>query len=161
VSRICSTCQIREAKKGRNRCGVCLHPVGTCPLFLQTKTLIDSHLLPRSLYDLLANAGLYVGEAGTGELRQIAKHLLCAECDNKINEKGENWTLNFCYRPDSRKYLGPKYKFRLRDEVLKNAAPMKSTMMQFPDDGQPELLRRSRASEPHAPKRKWIASSGR
>src|SRR5271156_2773725 len=54
MSRICSTCEIRKAKKGRHRCDVCLHPVGTCPLCLQIKTLIDSHLLPRSLYALLS-----------------------------------------------------------------------------------------------------------
>ena len=110
MPRICSTCQIREAKKGRHRCDVCLHPVDTCPLCLQVKPLIDSHLLPRRLYSLLDNAGLYVAERGTGTLRQISKHLLCGDCDNKINEKGENWTLNFCYRPDTRKWRGPNYK---------------------------------------------------
>jgi hypothetical protein len=140
MSRICSTCQIREAKKGRHRCDVCLHPVDTCPLCLQVKPLIDSHLLPRRLYSLLDNAGLYVAEGGTGTLRQISKHLLCGDCDNKINEKGENWTLNFCYRPDTRKWRGPNYKFRLRDEVLKNVAPMRKGTMQLWDDGQPELV---------------------
>ena len=33
---------------------------------------------------MLSNAGLYVAEGGTGILRQISKHLLCAGCDNKI-----------------------------------------------------------------------------
>jgi hypothetical protein len=94
-----------------------------------------------------------VAEGGTGMMRQISKHLLCAHCDNKINEKGENWTLNFCYRPDSRKYRGPNYQFRLRDEVLKNATPMKSTMMKFSDDGQPELLEIYSATD--NPKIRW------
>jgi hypothetical protein len=102
---------------------------------------------------MLSNAGLYVAEGGTGMLRQISKHLLCGDCDNKINEKGENWTLNFCYRPDSRKYRGPNYKFRLRDEVLKNATPMKSGMMQHWDEGQPELLEIYSATD--NPKIRW------
>jgi hypothetical protein len=141
MSRICSTCKVREAKKGRHRCDACLHPVDTCPLCLEVKPLIDSHLLPRRLYSLLDNVGVYVAEEGTGTLRQISKHLFCGDCDNKINTNGENWTLNYCYRPDSRKWRGPEYKFRLRDEVLKNGpAPMKRGMMQFWDDGQPELV---------------------
>lgn len=125
----------------------------TCPLCLQVKPLIDSHLLPRRLYSLLDNAGLYVAEGGTGTLRQISKHLLCGDCDNKINEKGENWTLNFCYRPDSHKWRGPNYKVRLRDEVLKNAAPMKKGTMQLWDDGQPELVEIYSATE--NPKIRW------
>jgi len=153
MSRLCSACQVREAKKGRHRCDGCLHPVDTCPLCLQVKPLIDSHLLPRTLYSLLDNAGLYVAEGGTGTLRQISKHLLCADCDNRINEKGENWTLNFCYRPDSRKWRGQNYKFRLRDEVLRNATPMKKEMMQLWDDGQPEVVEIYSATD--NPKIRW------
>jgi hypothetical protein len=95
-----------------------------------------------------------VGESGTGKLRQISKHLLCAECDNKLNERGENWTLNFCYRPDTRKWRGPNYKFRLRDEVLKNGpAPMSKGTMNVWDDAPPEVVEVYSATD--NPKIRW------
>jgi hypothetical protein len=102
---------------------------------------------------LLDNIGLYVAEGGTGKLRQISKYLLCAECDNKINEKGENWTLNFCYWPDSRKWRGPNYKFRLRDDVLKNATIMKKGTMQLWDDSPAEVVEIYSATD--NPKIRW------
>jgi hypothetical protein len=140
MARICSTCKVREAKKDRHRCDVCLHPVGTCPLCREVKTLIDSHLLPRMLYDLLNNSALYIGETGTGKIRQISKFLFCAGCDNKLNRNGENWSLHYCYRGDRRKWRGPNYRFRLREEVLKNAVPTIRTQVKIWDDGEPELL---------------------
>jgi hypothetical protein len=79
--------------------------VGRCALCLRDRELRESHLLPRAIYrDLrsphLPNPNPIVGtpdETGPRQ-EQIKEYLLCAECEDRFNQRGEKWILENGYR---------------------------------------------------------------
>jgi hypothetical protein len=94
---------------------------GKCRLCLQQAELQDSHLLPRALYRMIG--------MGTDRLHphtvqltlnsqrksseQARRHLLCSRCEQCLNQNGEKWVLDKCYRGQGR--------FRLRSELRKKS----------------------------------------
>lgn len=75
-------------------------PTGQCPLCLQQRTLVDSHLAPKAMYKYAADpdedggAPMVVTRGGRRRVtRQVKQYLLCSECDNRLNKYGENYAL--------------------------------------------------------------------
>lgn len=72
-------------------------PNGKCPLCLQTKDIVSSHLIPRAIYDYLRSEGSEpVRITSTNAVqtsRQIQYPLLCLDCEGLLNREGENWLL--------------------------------------------------------------------
>jgi hypothetical protein len=75
-------------------------PTGVCILCLKTKPLSRSHLIPAAMYKYILdpskkNDGPVAIErkitASTS--RQVRDYLLCAECEDLFNKKGEHWVL--------------------------------------------------------------------
>jgi hypothetical protein len=80
-------------------------PVGVCALCRNTRELLDSHFLPKALYRLLrANEKRNPHPArltSSGRQQtafQASSHLLCAECESRFDQNGENWVMRHCYR---------------------------------------------------------------
>jgi hypothetical protein len=91
---------------------------GVCRLCRQHRKLQDSHFLPRALYTFCfrpeERSGLFVsGSKSWLSSEQVSQHLLCDECEQRFNQRGEAWTLWHCYRGKH---------FRLR-ELLNAAQP--------------------------------------
>ena len=70
---------------------------GMCKMCLQEKQLIESHLIPRAVYDLCRTADSEPVRISSTVImqtsRQTKTHLLCSECDNHLNKYGETWLL--------------------------------------------------------------------
>jgi hypothetical protein len=91
--------------------------IGKCALCLSDRGLQLSHLLPRALYRLIGSGTdpshpdtvllTSTGERKSSE--QARQHLLCTDCEQRLNSKGEGWVLHNCYRGRGR--------FRFRDEL--------------------------------------------
>jgi hypothetical protein len=68
-----------------------------CPLCLQTKKIITSHLIPRAIYESCSTKDLdpvvITSDAIRHTSRQLQHPLLCSGCDNSLNRKGEDWLL--------------------------------------------------------------------
>ena len=77
---------------------------GICKLCLKCARLQKSHYLPKALYSLCRQGGRNPIVATTTVVdespRQIWKHLLCGECENLLNERGESYTLDLIHRGD-------------------------------------------------------------
>jgi hypothetical protein len=80
--------------------------VKKCPMCLETKPVVSSHLLPRAVYDycrgpagepILASSKLVLASS-----RQIQHPLLCLDCERELNEGGEAWVV-----PLFAQYQGP------------------------------------------------------
>ncbi len=80
--------------------------IGVCPLCLQRKTLVRSHLVPHGAY-MRAR-----GVAGPGKnpnpvvigtraqiqtSKEIRDYLLCDACDQRFDTQGENYALRMCF----------------------------------------------------------------
>jgi hypothetical protein len=94
---------------------------GKCRLCLQQSELQDSHILPKALYRMIGR--------GTDQLHpdtvqitlnsqrksseQARRHILCSRCEQCLNQNGEKWVLDKCYRGQGR--------FRLRSELRKRS----------------------------------------
>jgi hypothetical protein len=100
-------------------------PIELCALCMENKELQESHLLPAGLLRLLRDDALrnpnpvlmslnHVGQTSS----QAKQHLLCRDCEQRLNKNGENWVINHCYH----EYEGA---FRLRD-FLRTASPILS-----------------------------------
>jgi len=81
-----------------------------------------SHLLPAGVYRLLRDTGksnpnpILVGEAlSTQTSGQIEAPLLCGDCEQRFNNRGERWVLQNCFREPG--------VFRIQ-EALKAATPL-------------------------------------
>jgi hypothetical protein len=72
-------------------------PNGTCPLCLQTKEIVSSHLVPAAVYRYLRSENsepLRVSPTNAVQTsRQIQYPLLCIDCEQLLNRGGENWFL--------------------------------------------------------------------
>jgi hypothetical protein len=72
-------------------------PVQKCPMCLETKNVVSSHLIPARVYEYLHATGTQpisisskvVMETG----RQLQDYLLCLECEDRLNKGGEMWLL--------------------------------------------------------------------
>ena len=72
-------------------------PVGVCPLCKKTTAIVDSHLIPKAVYNYcrppdghpIAVSSKFVGKTD----RQIHSYLLCSTCENDLNSGGETWLL--------------------------------------------------------------------
>ena len=80
--------------------------MATCALCQQTRDLQNSHLVPKGLYRLARsreghsnpNPVLLTAKGRIQTSYQAARPLLCAECEQRFNHKGEDWVLKHCYR---------------------------------------------------------------
>src|SRR5579862_7472462 len=68
-----------------------------CPMCLQTKEVVSSHLIPRKVYEYcrtkdkspFALSSKWQGYTD----RQTQDYLLCLDCEKNLNEGGEDWLL--------------------------------------------------------------------
>lgn len=72
-------------------------PIQKCPMCLETKNVVSSHLHPAALYDYCRAAdNTSPTRIGDGVImhtdRQIQRPLLCVECENLLSKGGETWT---------------------------------------------------------------------
>lgn len=79
-------------------------PLGRCPLCLEEKELVKSHLIPRAMYDYCrtpeSEPVLITSEVIMQTSRQTQAYLLCEGCERLLNEAGENWLLPLLARID-------------------------------------------------------------
>jgi hypothetical protein len=70
---------------------------GVCLGCKKVKQLVSSHLVSRAVYDYLRTDQLHPIVAGGGEVRatteQLQAELLCQDCENILNQGGEQWML--------------------------------------------------------------------
>jgi len=75
-------------------------PTQKCALCLETKEVVSSHLLPAALYDYCRPPGgnpiAFSTERETS--RQMQHPLLCRQCEDLLNKKGEMWILGLAGR---------------------------------------------------------------
>lgn len=73
------------------------HSLRQCPLCLENKELVSSHLIPRAMYTYCRTADsepvLFTTEVMMQTSRQVQHHLLCASCEDLLNNGGERWLL--------------------------------------------------------------------
>jgi hypothetical protein len=97
----------------------------TCRLCSRTKELQQSHLIPRGVYKTLRasndrnpNPLVVTDEASHSTSQQVQDYLLCGDCEQLFNKRGENWMLANCYRQNGA--------FELREKLLQ-ATPEHAT----------------------------------
>lgn len=80
---------------------------GQCQLCLEIKDLQDSHYLPKGIYKRLSgkdeknrNPWLLSNKTAVQTSRQLRAHLLCSDCEQRINKKGEKWVIGNCLQED-------------------------------------------------------------
>jgi hypothetical protein len=71
-------------------------PIQKCPMCLETKNVVSSHLHPAALYPYCRNADdespMRVGDGVVMQTdRQTQAYLLCVECEDILNKGGEMW----------------------------------------------------------------------
>jgi hypothetical protein len=70
-------------------------PIQKCPLCLEVKPIVDSHLVPSALYAYCDTPEMSPVRIGGGVVfptdRQIHDYLLCEECEGLLNRGGEAW----------------------------------------------------------------------
>ena|ERR1700733_11773040 len=95
--------------------------LGECRLCLEQTELQFSHLLPKALYRIVGS-GTDPAHPDTVQIslnerrkssEQSRRHILCASCEQRINQNGEKWVLHNCYRG--------RGTFRLRDDMRKRS----------------------------------------
>ncbi len=68
-----------------------------CPLCLETKVVVSSHLIPKRMYDYCRPPGgnpiSVTTELVIETSRQVQDHLLCVDCEDLLNSGGEMWLL--------------------------------------------------------------------
>lgn len=76
-------------------------PVGVCKLCLQTKSLQDSHYLPKGAYKINRapalknpNPVILSNEQLLQSSAQLSDYLLCSDCEQRFSMNGEAWVLN-------------------------------------------------------------------
>jgi hypothetical protein len=82
--------------------------LGTCRLCGKTRELQRSHFLPAAFYSMARKASL-TGESpvvlmGTTMVmtdREARTPLLCSDCEESFNKRGENWVIKHCWRSQS------------------------------------------------------------
>jgi len=78
--------------------------IDICKLCVTKKQLVDSHLMPRGLYDLCKTSGhdpIFVSNKVIMQSGRQLKHpLLCEECDGALSRDGEGWVLPLLAKAD-------------------------------------------------------------
>jgi hypothetical protein len=78
--------------------------VQKCPLCLDTKDVVSSHLMPAALYDYCRPPGgnpiAFNAQLVIETSRQMQFPLLCWECEDTLNKGGEEWILPLFARLD-------------------------------------------------------------
>jgi hypothetical protein len=99
-----------------------MYMTGTCALCGLNEPLLDSHFMPRSLYQELHEPNFTIkqmivlrADKTNQSGQQFSMHLLCQACEIRFQQGGEEWTLGNRYRSDG--------SFLLRDHLL-NASPV-------------------------------------
>jgi hypothetical protein len=95
--------------------------LGKCRLCLEQRELQFSHLLPKALYRLVGRVSNPVHpdtvQVTLNDRRksseQSRRHILCFDCEQRLNTVGERWILQNCYRG--------RGVFRLRTELRKRS----------------------------------------
>jgi hypothetical protein len=71
--------------------------LGICKMCLLEKQLVESHLIPRAVYDLCRSADSEPVKITSTVImqtsRQTKDYLLCSQCDYDLNKFGETWLL--------------------------------------------------------------------
>ncbi|MGA3053954.1 MAG: hypothetical protein ABSD63_07085 [Candidatus Korobacteraceae bacterium] len=97
--------------------------IGVCALCLQERELRDSHLVPKALYRLARAVDrrerpdpVFLASTGRQQTSfQASQYLLCADCERRFDQHGEDWVMRHCYRGRDR--------FRLRN-LLEQSKPI-------------------------------------
>jgi len=91
-------------------------PFGKCRLCQNERQLQDSHLLPKAMYRIMRSDGpnpepitVTKGSARVTS-KQVKDYLLCSECEDLFNKKGERWVTANCFQADGA--------FPLRERLL-------------------------------------------
>ncbi|MFZ0279226.1 MAG: hypothetical protein WAL60_20150 [Candidatus Sulfotelmatobacter sp.] len=70
-------------------------PFGVCKMCLQEKNLVSSHLVPRKIYEYCNKEGhnpiVLTDDVLMASDRQWQYPLLCTDCENVLNDGGEDW----------------------------------------------------------------------
>jgi hypothetical protein len=70
-------------------------PVQKCPMCLEMKDVMSSHLIPAALYDYCRAGDERPVRIGDGVVmqtdRQVQAPLLCSSCEQVLNRGGETW----------------------------------------------------------------------
>ena len=72
-------------------------PLGKCALCLEAGELRDSHFLPAGFYRILREGAPTANPVFVNKMSAIMSsaqaraHLLCAECERRFNDGGEDW----------------------------------------------------------------------
>lgn len=70
-------------------------PLGTCKMCLRKRNLVSSHLVPAAIYDYCREGKHRPIRVGDGFVvptdRQTQDYLLCTECEDVLNKRGERW----------------------------------------------------------------------
>lgn len=70
-------------------------PLGKCKMCLNQEMLVSSHLMPRLLYDYCRKGEHRPIRVGDGVViptdRQTQDYLLCQDCEDVLNKRGEGW----------------------------------------------------------------------
>ena len=71
-------------------------PIQNCPMCLETKNVVSSHLYPAALYAYCRSATdespmQVANDAVMLTDRQVQDHLLCLDCEDILNKGGETW----------------------------------------------------------------------
>lgn len=81
--------------------------IGKCKLCLRVTSLKKSHILPAAIYRILRdeneknpNPLLISSKTMVQTSKQIRAHLLCADCEQRLNKYGEHWVLRNCIQKD-------------------------------------------------------------
>ena len=81
-------------------------PIQKCPMCLETKNVVWSHLIPARMYDYCRPPGGHPISVSSNLVvatdKQLQVHLLCLDCEDDLNKGGEMWLL-----PLLSKYRGP------------------------------------------------------
>jgi hypothetical protein len=96
-------------------------PIQKCPLCLETKNVVSSHLIPAKMYKYLHAPGAHPiaisQEVVMATDRQLQAYLLCPECEDRLNKGGEKWLL-----PLLAQYEGPFPFYDLLTKVAPEAS---------------------------------------
>jgi hypothetical protein len=72
-------------------------PDQKCPLCLETKNVVVSHLMPAAMYDYCRPPGGHTLSVSSDLViesdRQLQDYLLCNDCEQNLNRGGETWLL--------------------------------------------------------------------
>jgi hypothetical protein len=81
-------------------------PIQKCPLCLETKPVVSSHLMPHQVYDYCRPPDGHPISVSSDLViesdRQLQDNLLCLDCEDLLNKGGETWLLTLLAR-----YQGP------------------------------------------------------